>query len=919
MPIIEECCVLIPCHTLEDFPSSVSSTHARSLLAAWSAPWDPRLIAATGKIPTWCRADVPPTVLDGLTLFIPEISESRLPSDFSTTHSTENGVRSIRATSRAGFLEPLCLSEFGGPSEPLSGGHREVAPADFYSLAYVFLQVQLMTRQLRYTSNLDEVQFADVVVAAAKAWQASDGTAAADSLHQAFDMLAEERDHYFSSDPHLIDLTLVAKTTLGDSLEEVLGGSRPDNLLLDAELVELLAVEHPQRLQQIQSRREAGTLGVAGGAPAAGTCLDHLTIGGISKTLTAAKNRFEEVLGTSPDAFAGLQGGIPTDLAPWIAELGYTGVIPIDFAAGSGHREESKLLWQAGAVDLEALVAKPIDAADESEFLRLGARLGSAVDAGDVATALLVHWPGQSCDSFTDLKRASDWGVALGKFWTLGDYFSDGERPYHSFHADAVEATGQWLTSQVQEVVENPLTNAASGFRKQVVAEENSLLNAMKGLVGGTPTTGTVGPANQAETRSAANGLLATLAAVNTPSESKPAAVATAIVNPHSIPLRVAATLKGHPPAIKPPVFAGHAVVGGESVAFVDVPAFGFVNIQPGTSPARQSWFKKPPRRADGRMMSNEFLDVVIGEDGSVASVHSGPVRGNRFSMQLCLFDADREPRYTSMQAEHVEMTRSDGAVGEVRCQGRMIHGDQSMGTFEVCYRVECGSRLLIVEGEVNLAKSVTLGSNPWRNYVAARAAVASEASRTKVLLRDKVQTVRGRMLNSPLGVVVDEPDRQLLVMANGRPAHRASGTRMLDTLLMVKGQSDGHFRIAYGFDVKSPVAFARAQLAPPVILGPADRTPEAEQLSVPLGWLIQVDARNVLITEATTTMAEGKLQLHLLLVETRGKRTKTRLHTYRDPKTATRLPDGKPFDCEDDNVKVILGEHETLRLTIDF
>ncbi len=164
MPIIEECCVLIPCHTLEDFPSSVSQTHARSLLAAWSAPWDPRLIAAMGKIPTWCRADVPPTVLEGLTLLIPEISESRLPSDFLTTHSSENGVRTIRAGSRDDFLESFPLADFGGPTEPLRGGHREVSPADFYALAYVFLQVQLMTRQLRYTSNLDEVQFADVVV-----------------------------------------------------------------------------------------------------------------------------------------------------------------------------------------------------------------------------------------------------------------------------------------------------------------------------------------------------------------------------------------------------------------------------------------------------------------------------------------------------------------------------------------------------------------------------------------------------------------------------------------------------------------------------------------------------------------------------------------------------------------------------------
>ncbi len=925
MPYIEECCVLIPCHTLEDFPSTLSDCNAQGLLAAWSAPWHPALIATSGKIPTWCRADVPPPAAAGMFLLVPEVSESRLPHDFATAYGSESGVTTLRATTRGGFLEKFPWSEIEAPEGPVEGGHRSVSSEDFFALAYVFLQVQLMTRQLRYTSNLDEVHFTDMVVAAAKAWQAGEGVAAADSLHQAFDLLAQERDHYFSSDPHLLDLTLLASTTLGESLKTALADPRPLNLLLDTALADRLAQQHPDVLDTIRSRYAEGTLGLAGGAPDSGECLDHLTVAEIGHTLADAKQRFAEHFGKMPDAFASYSGGIPADLAPWIAGLGYTGTIPLDFAAGTGFRDENKLLWQAGAVELEALVAKPIDAANDAEFLRLGATLGSAVDAGDVATALLVHWPGQSCSSFDDLRRAADWGLALGKFWTLGRYFSEGEKPYHSFQAETIAADGHWLTAQVERSAAEPLNTAALRFRQQLDDERNDLFNALADLVTGTAANANKAtnadtaanandPDRKGHSRNGSQRLVAALAASGGASQAdgKPT---TALLNPYSVPLRVPATLSGHPPQAKqhPQLFAAHPTEPGQCVALVDVPSLGFATIAPGTQPLRRGWFSKPPQLAEGQSLSNEFLDAVIGDDGSVASVHSGPVRGNRFSLQLCHFDATREPRYSQMQADKIYVSRNDGACGEITCQGRLLRGDQAVGEYQVRYRVEAGSRWLQVEGQLDLLSAETLQRDPWKSYVAARTAVASEAARFKVLLRDKIHKVRGRRLNAPLGVVVDEADRQLLVVADGRPAHRVCGTRMLDTLLMVAGQRQDTFQLQYGFDVKSPVSVARSRLSPAVV------EPAAAAIPAPVGWLLQLDARNVLVSDASTAMVDGRLEMVLLLIETRGKSTKTRLHFYRNPQAAQRISDQQPFECEEDAVKIVLGGFETLQLRVRF
>ncbi len=76
-----------------------------------------------------------------------------------------------------------------------------------------------MTRQLRYSSNLDELLFADQALQAAMAAIEGDSETANRLLQSCFDQLGQERDHYYSLDVNLIDVTLLAPTTLGASLK----------------------------------------------------------------------------------------------------------------------------------------------------------------------------------------------------------------------------------------------------------------------------------------------------------------------------------------------------------------------------------------------------------------------------------------------------------------------------------------------------------------------------------------------------------------------------------------------------------------------------------------------------------------------------------------------------------------------------
>ena len=60
-----ELTVLLPCHSLEDFPVYYEGTQADELLAAWCSLWHPAFLASAAALPAWHRIDVPPETFSG--------------------------------------------------------------------------------------------------------------------------------------------------------------------------------------------------------------------------------------------------------------------------------------------------------------------------------------------------------------------------------------------------------------------------------------------------------------------------------------------------------------------------------------------------------------------------------------------------------------------------------------------------------------------------------------------------------------------------------------------------------------------------------------------------------------------------------------------------------------------------------------
>jgi alpha-mannosidase len=218
--------ILLPCHSLEDFPTHHEGEEAEGLLANWTAAWHPSFLASIEAIPSWFRAESPPEDVTNALILVPGVSQSELPAGF-TQRAERSGACVICGKLDRNEMIETALGHMQGLEKDIDS---ELA-ADFLALGYCYLQVELLTRQMRYSSNLDEIHFQGQVVAAAVAAVKGDVDEARLRLQSAFDILAEERDHYYPVDAFILDLTMVAPTTIGASLRRQLSTGTVSNHL----------------------------------------------------------------------------------------------------------------------------------------------------------------------------------------------------------------------------------------------------------------------------------------------------------------------------------------------------------------------------------------------------------------------------------------------------------------------------------------------------------------------------------------------------------------------------------------------------------------------------------------------------------------------------------------------------------------
>src|SRR5881397_3199678 len=140
----QELIVLLPCHSLEDFPTHHEGDDAQSLLASWSALWHPELLVAARQAPVWRRVDDPPSEVRERLIVVPSVCVQRLPTGFAQRVKDEGGVL-IRKTDSREEIVAAALAALTTPtpdSRPptLSTLDPDLA-SDFLALGYCYLQI----------------------------------------------------------------------------------------------------------------------------------------------------------------------------------------------------------------------------------------------------------------------------------------------------------------------------------------------------------------------------------------------------------------------------------------------------------------------------------------------------------------------------------------------------------------------------------------------------------------------------------------------------------------------------------------------------------------------------------------------------------------------------------------------------------
>ena len=135
MKSLDQLVVVLPCHTLEDFPVRHDEQNAKSLLAAWTALWHPSLISHAKQMPQWVSSDFVTCDFDNTLVLAPLACAEQLPLEITDAVEAGQSVIISGFAERAEFLSHDTFRKWIDPELDIE------LVRDFFALGYAYLQV----------------------------------------------------------------------------------------------------------------------------------------------------------------------------------------------------------------------------------------------------------------------------------------------------------------------------------------------------------------------------------------------------------------------------------------------------------------------------------------------------------------------------------------------------------------------------------------------------------------------------------------------------------------------------------------------------------------------------------------------------------------------------------------------------------
>lgn len=950
--------ILIPCHSLEDFPSDLGESAAAGLLNAFAIAFHPAILHKMSQLPRWHRADDPPHSQPGQLVIVPEAAASWLPHDWVARAREAEAVVLDSISDREELLQAALLPLSPVSETPLA----EDLVRDCLALGVCWLSVELLTRHMRNFGNVDEIRFQNRVIGTARAIMAHDRETAVAHLTAAFQILLEAREQFYPVDSYLLDLCLLIPEVANAELAAQLRTAKAWNILVSATELETIAEQQPELAadfrQAVQDRRVCVL-----GAEQQDTSVPLLPMSSWIRQLTTGQSTFQRILGATPTVWGRRRFGLSPVWPQILKQLGHVGALHVAIDDGIyPDAEHSRMRWQGNDGSLiEAFSRIPLAADGAATFLRAPQRLAESMDNDHVAAICFARWPELKTPWLEDWQRAERYAPVLGKFITFDQLFQASGSPGRLSTHNAGGYFTPFLLQHVARRESDPLSRYARHVLRCQRFEQASWCRSlsrvlMQQSVKDAPSetlqqqldqAGPDGPRDQDQ--QLVDELLATYeqesaeklaqlvmhGATGTPG--------MLLLNPQRFGRRFCVPWPTG--ATTPPVAGAVKGVeisqkGGMTEVIADVPGYGFAWL-PTAGTTTSSTTKRSPARQrmpeDEWTIFNERFEVTFNEEtGGIGQVRHPQKRENRFS-QLVSFRYPRErqlpgregqpptrSQYAETRCTEHQCVSDQGSLQEFLTRGEIL--DQLNG--QLLAKYEQITRLHryrpVIDIDVTLSEVVVPDGNPWNQYFCVRFAWDNSSAAVTRCLVDEASEIGGDRFETTEYIEIADESERLTIIPHGLPFHRKTGPRMLDSILIVHGESQRRFPFSIAVDQSYPLEAARDATLPQLMV-PTEQGPPRGGTS---GWFMHIDARGVEILgiDDLPQSTEPEVEQHgfvLRILETEGRARTARLKLFRTPISAqTRTLSGErqqTLVLEGDAVLCDLRPYELTEIELRF
>ena len=937
-----EISVLIPGYSVEDLPTDLAENEAASLWNAVSCAWHPKLLVQSGALPIFRQAESQYGYPGRRLVLVPTPAESWMPHEWRSVLRDQEHVILDGCSERGEWLSaiethvPSPVQDDPESISPPTGGF--VLVEDFLSLGTVQLQLQLLSRRRHHFVDPDLILLYREVRAAAEASWHGNETLVRQHLAVCFEHLRDIREKVYPQNCCLVDICLPGEADSSEVVLRAIAEYSPLNLLISGRELQQMGEGSPAALDQVRSGCAEGHLCLLTGHDAE-TRTGLGSMASLLNDLRRAATVLENAIGLTPRHWARRRFGMVASLPMVLASRGFQSAFHVALDDGLyPDRERSQFEWQSPDGSTIAAASRiPLAIDSAAGFQRLADRYNESMQEDTVAALFLARLPELRGPWLGDLRRSAAYAPVLGEFVSIETlcHMAEGSRMAEAHqHADYLSPA--LIQSSVLKT-EYPVTGPASLRQWQQQLESLRFLNAMARVI-----RAELASLQFEERLQAVEVRLADLEVLQTdPNSVLPeklpqitSAGQTITQELSRISVDLAEAIQHRIPGVDSaarsllllnplPFGRIHAVTWPEGWAgpcadsvieareqsrsaerlLVRLPPGGFVWLREATGsetaqPLTQAARREPPL-AEAYVLRNRHFEVEISErTGGIAAVRYHGQRGNRLSQQ----GGFRYERELTLPADETgEIRKASYAIPElvshrIAENGSVFAAIESTTEFYSPLdrtrvgRIRQTTRLdrhrPRIEIEIVIEDcAIPVKGNPWLAGWCCRFAWDNESAAITRSVLGQAAGFRLERIESPDYVEVVDGDRRFVICADGRPWHRKSGNRMLDSLMMVEGEAATTFRFWIDFDQPYPMRTAEQMLTPIIENRIAGRIPSG----VTTSWILGLSAGNVQLVQSfyTCRRPDAADELSILLCETEGSDVECLVRTARKPSGA--------------------------------